>query len=84
MAEQFEKICKVQEKYDKKKKEKADKKKQSENVSKFRKLLREKNIMNDFKYFRSMPVENQEKIIAQLEEVNKFIETTVEHSIGVT
>ena len=76
MAEQFEKICKVQEKYDKKKKEKEDKKKQSENVSKFRKLLREKNIMNDFKYFRSMPVENQEKIISQLEEVNKF--TTVE------
>ena len=32
--------------------------------------------MNDFKYFRSMPVENQEKIISQLEEVNKF--TTVE------
>ena len=76
MAAQFEKICKVQEKYDKKKKEKEDKKKQTENVSKFRKLLREKNIMNDFKYFRSMPIENQEKVISQLEEVNKF--TTVE------
>ena len=76
MMEQLEKICKVQEKYDKKKREREDKKKQTENVSKFRKLLREKNIMNDFKYFRTMPVETQEKIIAQLEEVNKF--TTVE------
>jgi hypothetical protein len=76
MVEQFDKICKVQEKYDKKKREREDKKKQNENVSKFRKLLREKNIMNDFKYFRTMPVENQEKIISQLEEVNNF--TTVE------
>ena len=76
MTAQFEKICKVQEKYDKRQKEKKDKKKQTENVSKFRKLLREKNIMNDFKYFRSMPLENQEKIIYQLEEVNKF--TTVD------
>ena len=76
MAQQFEKICKVQEKYDRKKREREDKKKQTKNVSKFRKLLREKNIMNDFKYFRTMPVETQEKIIAQLEEVNKY--TTVE------
>ena len=72
MISQFEKICKIQEKYDKKKKIKENKKKQKTNVTKLRKLLRQKNIMNDFKYFKNMEIENQEKIISQLEEVNKF------------
>jgi hypothetical protein len=67
MISQFEKICKIQEKYDKKKKNKENKKKQKTNVTKLRKLLRTKNIMNDFKYFKNMEVENQEKIISQLE-----------------
>ena len=56
----------------KKKKIKENKKKQKTNVTKLRKLLRQKNIMNDFKYFKNMEIENQEKIISQLEEVNKF------------
>ena len=76
MISQFEKICKIQEKFDVKKKKKEQKHKQIINVTKLRKLLREKNIMNDFKYFKTMDLDAQQKIIDQLVEVNKF--TSVE------
>ena len=72
MMQQFQKICKVQEKREKKIKDKKEKKQKLENVSKMRSLLREKNVMNDFKYFKELDLEKQEKILAQLEEVNKF------------
>ena len=44
------------------KKKNAEKKSKKKNLTKFKKLLREKNIMNDFKYFTGLPV-NQQKLI---------------------
>ena len=39
---------------------------------KFRSQLREKNIMNDFKYFRGMNLEAQRKVLKNLEDINKY------------
>ncbi len=57
----------------KKEKKKKDKITQNNNTQKLRKLLREKNVMNDFKYFGALNVEKQAKIISELEEINKVM-----------
>jgi ATP-dependent Lon protease len=44
----------------------------AKNASTLRKLLRAPNIMDDFKYFKKMDVDAQNKIIEQLKEVNKL------------
>ena len=47
-------------------------KKQSKNTTSFRKLLSDKNVMNDFEFFKKMELGEQEKIIKELEEINKL------------
>ena len=37
-----------------------------------RKLLREKNVMNDFKYFKKLDLNVQEKILTKLKDINSF------------
>ena len=71
----FEKLNKVIKKEEEKKKEKKDaktKKLKNKNVTTLRKLLRQKSVMNDFKYFREMDLDSQKKILKQLKMVNKF------------
>ena len=58
-------------KNEKEQKEK-DKKEQTKNVGKLRKLLREKNVMNDFKYFAKMPLASQKLVLTKLKEVNDY------------
>lgn len=82
MEEHFDKICKIQEKFDGEQKAKKEKKEKTANVSKLRKLLRDKNVMNDFKYFKNMSLADQNKILLELEEVNKF--TNVEKPYRLT
>ena len=38
------------------------------------KLVREKNVMNDFKYFKGLKIDQQKKIIDQLQEIHKSTE----------
>merc|ERR1711916_403745 len=42
------------------------------NFFELRKLLREKNVMNDFKYFKTLELGVQEKIITKLKDINSF------------
>ena len=56
--------CQIQKKKDAKLKEK--------NFFNLRKLLREKNVMNDFKYFKSLELDVQEKILIKLKDINSF------------
>ena len=72
MLAKFEKLSKAEEKSQKKKDEEKAKKEKNKNVVKLRKMLREKNVMNDFKYFKEMKVENQRLILRKLKEVNEF------------
>ena len=72
MEKQFEKLTKAQEKKDKEKEKNLQEKKKHKNVTKLRKLLREKNMMNDYKFFKGLDLDIQMKIITKLQEINKF------------
>ena len=72
MMKRFEEMCKINDKHNEIKKKKDEEKTKSKNITTLRKLLREKNVMNDFKYFKSMELKTQEKILEQLREVKKF------------
>ena len=72
MLKQFDRISKAQERTQTKKEKEKEERQKGKNVSTLRKLLRAPNIMNDFKYFKTMELDNQKKVIAQLKEVNKY------------
>ena len=73
MVNKLEKLINAGEKEQKKKKKKKDQVIQRKNTAKLRKMLREKDVMNDFKYFSTMDVEKQKKIISELESINKVM-----------
>ena len=55
--------------------EKKSKKAKRKNTTEFRKMLREKNVMNDVKFFQeNMSVDQQRKIIQQMKEVKEHCE----------
>ena len=55
--------------------EKKSKKVKRKNTAEFRKMLREKNVMNDVKFFQeNMSVEQQKKIIKEMKEVKEHCE----------
>jgi len=72
MMAQLDKMSKATERKQKEKEREKLKKEKNKNVGKLRKMLREKNVMNDFKYFKDMAVDNQRKILQKLKEVNQF------------
>ena len=72
MSKKFDKMAKAYERKQSKVKKKKEQKQKTKNVSTLRKLLRTPNIMNDFKYFKDMDIEAQQKIISRLKEVNKL------------
>jgi ATP-dependent Lon protease len=54
-------------------KEQKQKKQKGKNTRKFKSLLREKNVMNDVKFFKeNMTHEQQQIVIKQMEEIKKF------------
>ena len=57
----------------KKQEEKLKKKQKGKNLTKFKSLLREKNVSNDFAFFAKLDLEQQSKIINEVEEINKLI-----------
>ena len=57
---------------EKEKKVKKEHKQKAKHARIFRKILREKNTMNDFDFFDKIECENQHKIIKELREINKI------------
>jgi ATP-dependent Lon protease len=57
----------------KKKNEKKEKKEKERNNRIFKKILRDKNTMNDFDFYGKLENEQQKKIIKELREINKLI-----------
>jgi ATP-dependent Lon protease len=55
-----------------KKKEKKEKKQKAKNMRIFRKIIRDKNTMNDFSFYEKLETENQKKLIKELKEINKI------------
>jgi ATP-dependent Lon protease len=54
------------------KKNKKEKKQKDENLRIFRKIIKDKNTMNDFAFYEKLEVENQKKLIKELREINKI------------
>jgi ATP-dependent Lon protease len=66
----------------KEKKEKKVKKEKERNSRIFKRILRDKNTMNDFEFYDKLEIENQKKIIKELREINKI--TRVEKPYRLT
>ena len=60
-----------------------DRKTKLRNLQKFRKILSERNVMNDYAFFGKMPPEKQQKLIDELEEVNKHAKIETPYRIGL-
>ena len=56
----------------KRKKEKKEKKQKAKNLRIFRKIIRDKNTMNDFAVYEKLELDNQKKLIKELREINKI------------
>ena len=48
------------------------KKQKDKNGRIFRKIIKDKNTMNDYKFFEDLEIDNQKKIIKELKEINKL------------
>jgi ATP-dependent Lon protease len=59
-------------KNEKKRKEKKEKKQKEKNMRIFRKIVRDKNTMNDFAFYEKLELEHQKKLIKELREINKI------------
>jgi ATP-dependent Lon protease len=55
-----------------KKKEKKEKKQKAKNMRIFRKIISDKNSMNDFTFYEKLDTDNQNKLIKELREINKI------------
>jgi len=54
------------------KKIKKEKKQKDKNMRIFRKIISDKNTMNDFSFYEKLELENQKKLIKELREINKI------------
>jgi ATP-dependent Lon protease len=52
--------------------QKKDKKRKAKNLRIFRKIVRDKNTMNDFSFYEKLEIQDQKKIIKELKEINKI------------
>jgi ATP-dependent Lon protease len=66
------KVCEEKIKVNKKKQEKKVTKQKERNDRIFKRILRDKNTMNDFEFFEKLDLEQQKKIIKELREINKI------------
>ena len=66
----------------KEKDEKKNKKQQDKNARIFKKILKDKNTMNDFTFFQKLNIQEQTKIIKELRKINKI--TRIEKPYRIT
>jgi len=76
------KVCEEKIKVNKKKQEKKITKQKERNDRIFKRILRDKNTMNDFEFFEKLELDQQKKIIKELREINKI--TRVEKPYRLT
>ena len=57
---------------EKKRRDKKEKKQKDKNMRIFRKIIRDKNTMNDFSFYEKLETEHQKRIIKELKEINKI------------
>lgn len=82
MAKQYIEMAEESMKNMKQKQERKVEKTKERNTRIFRKIVRDKNTMNDYEFFAKLEVDNQKKIIKELREINKL--TRVEKPYRLT
>ena len=82
MAKECFKMCEQNIQKLEKKEERKNVKRQDKNTRIFRKIVKDKNTMNDFEFFNKLQVDEQKKIIKELREINKI--TRVEKPYRLT
>ena len=82
MAKECFKMCEQNVQKIEKKEERKNVKRQDKNTRIFRKIVKDKNTMNDFEFFNKLQVDEQKKIIKELREINKI--TRVEKPYRLT
>jgi ATP-dependent Lon protease len=82
VAKECIKICEENMKKIEKKNEKKQMKQKDKNSRIFRKIVKDKNTMNDYDFFNKLEIEDQKKIIKELREINKI--TRVEKPYRLT
>jgi len=65
-------VCEEKMSTNKQKQEKKTKKEKDRNTRIFKKILRDKNTMNDFDFYDKLEISQQKKIIKELREINKI------------
>jgi ATP-dependent Lon protease len=73
LIEECIQMCEERLKEYKKKEEKRLKKHKDRNERIFKKILRDKNMMNDFEFYSKLDINKQNKIIKELREINKIV-----------
>jgi ATP-dependent Lon protease len=73
MAEDCLKMCESKQKESRKKQERKLEKTKERNTRIFKRIIRDKNTMNDSEFFGTLAIEEQKKIIKEVKEVNKII-----------
>jgi len=66
-------ICEENIKKYKAKKEKKEKKHKDKNLRIFRKIIKDKNTLNDFAFYEKLEIPEQKKLLNELREINKII-----------
>jgi ATP-dependent Lon protease len=82
MAKECFEFCSEKLKENEKKKEKKEEKQKQKNGRIFKRIIRDKNTMNDFAFFEKLSKEEQVKIIKEVREINKI--TRVEKPYRIT
>ena len=66
----------VREKDERKKLKKTQRKERGKNAQNFRKIVKNKGVLNDFKYFQDkLSLDEQKRVLAEVEEINKITNT---------
>ena len=82
VLQQCMKVCEENIKKSKIKKDKKEKKYKDRNMRIFKKIIKDKNAMNDYSFYEKLDIENQKKIIKELREINKI--TRIEKPYRIT
>jgi len=82
VLQQCIKVCEENIKQSEIKKNKKEKKYKERNMRIFKKIIKDKNAMNDFTFYEKLDTENQKKIIKELREINKI--TRIEKPYRIT
>jgi ATP-dependent Lon protease len=83
MIEQFIQECEDRIKEKNKKAEKKAKKQKAKNGRIFKRIVRDKNTMNDFKFFETLTQSEQIKIIKEVREINKITRVEVPYRMSL-